>query len=95
MNSFHCLFRQRLCSLVGAVLHGSVLLVCSLAFAGEPGQSQIEQSLELSRPIRSWEFVSAVGTRAGIFGNEQGRFEAWVYPLKVLRDFHVKFSHEL
>jgi glycogen debranching enzyme len=94
MNSFHCLFRQRLCSLVGAVLHGSVLLVCSLAFAGEPGQSQIEQSLELSRPIRSWEFVSAVGTRAGIFGNEQGRFEAWVYPLKVLRDFHVRFHVE-
>jgi len=63
-----------------------VLLNCSLAFAGQPGQS-----LKLSRPVRSWEFVSAVGTRAGIFGNEQGRLEAWVYPLKILSDFHLRF----
>jgi hypothetical protein len=38
-------------------------------------------SLELTRPVRTWEFLSAVGTRAGIFGNESGRIEAWVYPL--------------
>src|SRR5271170_6815503 len=24
-----------------------------------------------------------------MFGNEAGRFEAWVYPLKILRDFHL------
>jgi glycogen debranching enzyme len=94
MNCFRCLFRQRSRSLAGAVLYGSVLLICSLTFAGEPGKLQPEQSLELSRPIRSWEFVSAVGTRAGIFGNEQGRFEAWVYPLKILRDFHLRFHVE-
>ena len=64
----------------------SMLLICSLAFAGQP-----PQSLELSRPIRSWEFVSALGTRAGIFGTEQGTLEAWVYPLKILSDFHLRF----
>ena len=47
--------------------------------------------MELTRPVRPWEFVSAVGTRAGIFGNEAGRVEAWVYPLKIFRDFHVRF----
>jgi glycogen debranching enzyme len=26
-----------------------------------------------------------------LFGNEAGRFEAWVYPLKILRDFHLRF----
>ena len=31
------------------------------------------------------------GTRAGLFGNEAGQFEAWVYPLKILRDFHLRF----
>ena len=56
------------------------------ATAGSP-----EVGLELSRPIRSWEFVSALGTRAGVFGNEQGTLEAWVYPLKILRDFHLRF----
>jgi len=46
---------------------------------------------ELSRPARPWEFLDAVGKHAGLFGNEAGRFEAWVYPLKIFRDFDVTF----
>src|SRR5690349_447615 len=49
------------------------------------------QSLELSRPVRPWEFLCAVGQRAGIFGNESGNIEAWVYPLKLLRNLHLQF----
>jgi glycogen debranching enzyme len=67
-------------------LRCSLLLLCYVALA-----EQSSQTLELSRPIRSWEFVSALGTRAGVFGNEQGTLEAWVYPLKILRDFHLQF----
>jgi glycogen debranching enzyme len=52
------------------------------------------RSLELSRPVRTWEFLSAVGTRAGLLGNEAGRMEAWVYPLKLLRDFRLQFHTE-
>jgi len=48
--------------------------------------------LELTRPVRTWEFLSATGTRAGIFGNESGRVEAWVYPLKIFRDLHLRFN---
>jgi glycogen debranching enzyme len=47
--------------------------------------------LELSRPAHPWEFFCATGTRAGVFGNESGDLEAWVYPLKIFRDFHVQF----
>ena len=47
--------------------------------------------IELIRAVRPWEFLSAVGTRAGLLGNEAGRMEAWVYPLKIFRDFHLKF----
>jgi glycogen debranching enzyme len=50
-----------------------------------------KSQLELSRPVRPWEFVSAVGTRAALLGNEAGGLEAWVYPLKILRDFHLRF----
>lgn len=46
---------------------------------------------ELSRAARPWEFLDAIGTRAGIFGNEAGRLEAWVYPLKIMRDFTLNF----
>lgn len=51
----------------------------------------LSQDLELSRPARPWEFLSATGQRAGLFGNEAGDFEAWIYPLKLFRNFHVRF----
>ena len=51
-----------------------------------------QEPLELSRPVRSWEFLSATGTRAALLGNESGRLEAWVYPLKILRDFRLRFN---
>ena len=53
--------------------------------------SGLAPSIELSRAVRPWEFLDAVGTRAGIFGYETGRLEAWVYPLKIMRDFTLKF----
>jgi hypothetical protein len=71
-------------SLVATVLLTTFL--SSGARAQEPARS-----LELSRPARPWEFLCAVGTRAGMFGNEAGHMEAWVYPLKLLRDFELRF----
>jgi glycogen debranching enzyme len=67
------------------------LLCVVLAFSPWSGAQQSAQTLELTRTIRSWEFLPVVGTRAGLFGNETGRFEAWVYPLKLFRDFHLTF----
>ncbi|HKV77326.1 MAG TPA: hypothetical protein VJP02_04260, partial [Candidatus Sulfotelmatobacter sp.] len=57
----------------------------------QPSEAQTQQSLELTRAIRTWEFLPVVGTRAGLFGNETGRVEAWVYPLKIFREFHLTF----
>ena len=53
-----------------------------------------ERTLEFSRTDRPWEFLSAEGTRAGLFGDESGRMEAWVYPLKLLRNFRLQFEAE-
>jgi glycogen debranching enzyme len=53
--------------------------------------AEAPKPIELTRAVRPWEFLSAVGTKAGLLGNEAGRMEAWVYPLKILRDFHLKF----
>jgi glycogen debranching enzyme len=50
--------------------------------------------LEISRAARPWEFVDVTGDRAALLGNESGRFEAWVYPLKILRNFHLLFHAE-
>jgi glycogen debranching enzyme len=56
------------------------------ALAGKP--------LELSRAVRPWEFMDVTGSRAALLGSESGRFEAWVYPLKILRNFHLIFHAE-
>jgi len=66
------------------------LLCAGLSVGQQPAQTP-ESSRELSRTIRAWEFLPVVSSRAGLFGNETGRFEAWVYPLKIFRDFHVTF----
>jgi glycogen debranching enzyme len=62
-----------------------------LLFASVAGAQQSGKTLELSRTVRTWEFLPVVGTRGGVFGNEAGRFEAWVYPLKIFRDFRLIF----
>ena len=63
----------------------AILLLCLAATA------QTTQPLELTRTIRTWEFLPVVGQRAGLFGDETGRVEAWVYPLKIFRGFHLTF----
>lgn len=75
-----------------------VLLGATYARRQEPAKEQEAtsaevpvKSLELTRAVRPWEFLPAVGMRAGLLGNEAGRMEAWVYPLKILRDFHLEF----
>jgi len=50
--------------------------------------------LEISRPARPWEFLAAVGKKASLLGDESGAVEAWVYPLKILRDLRLTFLTE-
>jgi hypothetical protein len=47
--------------------------------------------LTLSRNAQNWQFLDAVGPHSGLFGREDGTFEAWIYPVKLLRDFHLTF----
>jgi glycogen debranching enzyme len=50
--------------------------------------------LEIARPVRPWQPADAVGPQAAWFGNEAGNLEAWVYPLKILHNFHLVFHAE-
>jgi glycogen debranching enzyme len=53
-----------------------------------------QDALELTSPAHTWEFLDATGARAGLFGKQSGQLEAWVYPLKILRNFHLVFYAE-
>jgi len=76
--------------LFGFALVLSFALICLLPCLSQ----QPSTGPELTRTIRTWEFLPVVGTRAGLFGSEAGRFEAWVYPLKIFRHLHLTFHVE-
>ncbi|PYX33269.1 MAG: hypothetical protein DMG80_06595 [Acidobacteria bacterium] len=70
------------------------VLSCFLLFSSFAVSAERPPSLELSRPVRSWEFLPVVGMQAALFGNESGQMEGWVYPLKIFRNFHLTFHVE-
>jgi hypothetical protein len=52
----------------------------------------IERSgMRLSRPARPGTYFDKVGRRFALLGDESGSFEAWAYPLKLLRGFELSF----
>src|SRR5260370_16306899 len=68
-----------------------IVMLSSLISTPAVAAEQPPPSLELSRPVRAWEFLPVVGMRAGLFGNESGEMEASLYPLKIFRGFHLTF----
>ena len=87
---FFLLHVRFLCSTSRKISAFCLLAMCYGWAAFSSAQTSAEK-LELTRTIRSWEFLPVVGTRSALFGNESGRLEAWVYPLKIFRDFHLIF----
>src|SRR5271165_3527724 len=63
----------------------------ALAQARSDGCQASQGELVLSRNAQNWQFLDAVGPHSALFGREDGNFEAWIYPLKLLRDFHLIF----
>jgi len=79
-----------------AIAYAATILSVGAAGPSALGEQKKEtpHPLELSRTVRPWEFLPVTGTRAALLGNESGRMEAWVYPLKIFREFHLKFHTE-
>ena len=74
-----------------AMCCGALLLLIFLPAATSEQTLPESQSLYLTRALRPWEFLSATGQQAAFLGHEDGKMEAWVYPLKLLRDLHLIF----
>src|SRR5689334_2954883 len=52
-------------------------------------------TVDLSGPARPAGYVSVIGRRAALIGNETGTFEAWTWPLKLLHGFELAFKTPL
>lgn len=84
------LISQR-CLLLGFMLLGAVNPAFSQEQHSSVTNASEQSELELTRPVRSWEFLDAVGQRAAFFGRESGEMEGWIYPLKVFRGLQLRF----
>ncbi|HVP90251.1 MAG TPA: hypothetical protein VMS75_03435, partial [Terriglobales bacterium] len=60
--------------------------------AGAVARFRIEPTdIELSRPAQPFTYFDKAGRKFALLGFESGSFEAWAYPLKILRDFEFSF----
>ena len=50
-----------------------------------------DDDLTLTRLAQPNTYFDKMGHRFGIMGVESGQFEAWAFPLKLFRDFHLSF----
>jgi hypothetical protein len=48
--------------------------------------------LSMRGPVRPWAYLGDQGRRAALFGDETGSFEAWIWPLKLVRDVRLAFK---
>jgi hypothetical protein len=83
--------------MINRLLISSFLVLAVLGL--EAGASQKKFSIttnpiELTRLVRRGVHFDAAGRRAAIIGVEEGRFEAWVYPMKLLHGFQLSASIE-
>jgi hypothetical protein len=65
-----------------------------LLLAAMPRFAHAPSPIALEGPARPAAYLEASGRRAAFLGREDGTFEAWVYPMKVLRGFELAFEIE-
>jgi len=53
-----------------------------------------DNPIQFSQPVRRGKYVEAGGRRAVLLGREEGVFESWVYPMKIVHDLRLTFTVE-
>ncbi len=72
----------------------NALALVLLAAATVPRFERPASPIVLEGPARPAAYLEASGRRAAFLGREDGSFEAWVYPMKILRGFELAFEIE-
>src|SRR3990170_1675612 len=50
-----------------------------------------QNDLAITRPAQSNQYMDKIGQKAALLGYENGSFEMWIWPWKVLRNFEIQF----
>lgn len=70
-------------------------LVCVLPtliiYSQTPKFDLIQNNLTLTRTAQPHQYMDKIGTKAALMGFENGSFEMWIWPWKVLRSFDLQF----
>jgi len=66
-------------------------IVSAQAPTGIPKFPMPSSPVDLEGPARAGEYLADVGRKAALFGDETGGFEAWTWPVKLVRDLSFSF----
>lgn len=85
--------RKRICSSLGVILLlASPATICAQSPAYPSPKAQPDSGLQWEETANPTRYIDAIGRRAGVFGKQDGKFEAWLWPIKVLHGFHLEFK---
>ena len=79
-----------------------LVLICRIIFCAHLVSAQ-EQKVAVSLPEsglvlrdspQPLHFFDVTGRKAAVFGLQNGQFEAWIYPIKLLHNFRLQFQQE-
>jgi len=79
---------------VSPALLAGLLLAAPAVLSAQSGVSRFDfgsNALALTGPARPGAYLADEGRRAALFGTETGAFEAWVWPVKLVRDLDLAF----
>ena len=53
-----------------------------------------DSPIQISKPVRRGKYMDSAGRRAILMGREEGAFESWVYPMKIVHEMRLSFTVE-
>ncbi|MGB9467268.1 MAG: GH116 family glycosyl hydrolase [Candidatus Acidiferrum sp.] len=90
------LFLRRTEIVVCLLLMTKIMFCANLVSAQEQreGSNLPESGLVLRDAPQPLRFFDVTGRKAAVFGKQNGQFEAWIYPIKLLHNFRLEFQQE-
>ena len=69
-----------------------IITINNFAQTGLINKFEIKQNdLTITRPAQLNQYMDKIGRKAALLGYENGSFEMWIWPWKVLRNFEIQF----